>query len=64
MGNKKDGTMLNLEVVTYHRKNNNGSVLLVRDVTERAKVNEELEKYRNNLEAGDKKKDTGINNSK
>ena len=50
MGNKKDGTMLNLEVVTYHRKNSNGSVLLVRDVTDRAKANEELEEYRNNLQ--------------
>lgn len=44
MGNKKDGTLLNLEVVTYHRKNNNGSVLLVREVTDRAKAQEELEK--------------------
>ncbi len=50
VGNKKDGTMLNLEVVTYHRKNSNGSVLLVRDVTDRAKANEELEEYRNNLQ--------------
>jgi PAS domain S-box-containing protein len=50
MGNKKDGTVLNLEVVSYHWKNNNGYVLLVRDVTERARANEELLEYRNNLE--------------
>ena len=56
MGNKKDGTMLNLEVVTYHRNNNNGSVLLVRDVTDRAKANEELEEYRDNLEQVIKKR--------
>ena len=50
MGNTKDGTVLNLEVVAYDRKNDNGSVLLVRDVTDRARANEELQEYRNNLE--------------
>ena len=49
-GRKKNGDIIPLEVVTYNRKNRDGAVLLLRDITERKKIEEKLEKYQNQLE--------------
>jgi PAS domain S-box-containing protein len=50
-GRKKNGEIIPLEVVTYNRKNHDGAVLLLRDITERKKTEEKLEKYKKQLEA-------------
>jgi PAS domain S-box-containing protein len=50
-GTKKNGEIIPLEVVIYNRKNRDGAVLLLRDITERKKTEEKLERYRKQLEA-------------
>ncbi len=50
-GKKKNGEIFPLEVVTYHRKNRDGVVLLLRDITERKKTEEKLEEYGKQLES-------------
>ena len=50
-GTKKNGEIIPLEVIIYNRKNCDGAVLLLRDITERKKTEEELEEYRKQLEA-------------
>ena len=49
-GKKKNGDSISLEVIVYNRKNHDGEVLLMRDITERKKAEEKLEKYRDQLE--------------
>ena len=50
-GRKKNNDIIPLELVTYNRKNYAGAVLLLRDITERKKAEEKLEKYKHQLEA-------------
>ncbi len=50
-GRKKNNDIIPLELVTYNRKNYSGVVLLLRDITERQKAEEKLEKYKKQLEA-------------
>ncbi len=50
-GTKKNGEIIPLEVVIYNRKNRDGAVLLLRDITERKKTEEKLEEYRKQREA-------------
>jgi PAS domain S-box-containing protein len=49
-GKSKDGVRIPLEVARYNRVNEGGAVLLLRDITERRKVEERLEDYRCHLE--------------
>jgi PAS domain S-box-containing protein len=49
-GTKKNGEIIPLEVVIYNRKNRDGAVLLLRDITERKRTEEKLERYRKQLE--------------
>jgi PAS domain S-box-containing protein len=49
-GKRKDKTTIPLEVARYNRMNESGAVLLLRDISERRKVEEKLDDYRTHLE--------------
>ena len=49
-GEKKNGEVIPLEVITYNRKNHNGAVMLLRDITERKRTAEALQKVHEELE--------------
>lgn len=41
-GRKKNGDVIPLEIITYNRKNHSGAVMLLRDITDRKKLEKQL----------------------
>ena len=41
-GRKKNGEVIPLEIITYNRKNHSGAVMLLRDITDRKKLEKQL----------------------
>lgn len=41
-GRKKNGELIPLEIITYNRKNHSGAVMLLRDITDRKKLEQQL----------------------
>ncbi len=41
-GKKKNGEVIPLEIITYNRKNHTGAVMLLRDITDRKKLEQQL----------------------
>jgi PAS domain S-box-containing protein len=42
LGRKKNGDVIPLEIITYNRKNHSGTVLLLRDITNRKRLEQQL----------------------
>ena len=42
LGRKKNGDVIPLEIITYNRKNHNGTVMLLRDITNRKRLEQQL----------------------
>jgi signal transduction histidine kinase/CheY-like chemotaxis protein len=42
LGRKKNGDVIPLEIITYNRKNHSGAVMLLRDITNRKKLEQQL----------------------
>jgi PAS domain S-box-containing protein len=50
-GKKKNEELISLEIITGKLRNRRGAVLLLRDISERKQLEDELEKHRDHLEA-------------